>query len=215
MPPISSRAPIEPLSRLEFSAIAASRAANMPHSKRAAALSKAASGALTSSVLCNILVTPNSKPAFASVIGVAVRPPFRRSRLHVTEWIGVLTDGVTVALRTQYSVEPQPRVCSPNVSNLGSRTATPHLVNAGCNQIRESGPTTPTLPASRPHNRWRRFVLTRALQPTYRGRPSVPQSAWTHQIHRKFQTRPFPPWCADIGDYQVSCNCSTHPHCRK
>ncbi len=39
--------------------MAASRAANMPLSKRDAALSKAASGAPTSSVLCNILVTPN------------------------------------------------------------------------------------------------------------------------------------------------------------
>lgn len=114
--------------------MAASRAANIPHSKRDAALSKAASGAPTSSVLCNILVTPNSKPAFASVIGVAVRRPAWRSRLRVTEWIGVLTDGVT-ALGTQYSVEPHPRVCSPNVSSLGSRTATRHLVNAGCNQI--------------------------------------------------------------------------------
>ena len=101
--------------------MAASRAANMPHSKRDAALSKAASGAPTSSVLCNILVTPNSKPAFASVVGVAVRPPLRRSTLRVTEWIGVLTDGVTVALRTQYSAERQPRVCSPNVSIQQSR----------------------------------------------------------------------------------------------
>jgi hypothetical protein len=72
VPPISSKAPIEPLSRLEFSAMAASRAANMPHSKRDAALSKAASGAPTSLLLCNILVTPDSKPAFVSVIGVAV-----------------------------------------------------------------------------------------------------------------------------------------------
>jgi hypothetical protein len=149
----------------------------MPHSKRDAALSTAASGALTSSVLCNILVTPNPKPAFASVIGVAVRPPLRRSRLRVTEWIGALTDGVTVPLRTQHSVEPQPRVCSPTVSSFRSRTATPHLVNAGCDQFPASGPTTLTLPDGRPHNHWRRLVLTRALQPTHRSRPSVLQSA--------------------------------------
>ena len=90
MPAISSRASIELLSRLEFSAMAASRAANMPHSKRDAALSKAASGALTLSVIWYILVTPNPKPVFVSLIGVAVRRPLRRSSLRVTEWIGSL-----------------------------------------------------------------------------------------------------------------------------
>src|SRR5664279_3251169 len=78
------------LSRLEFSAMAASRVANMPHSERDTALSKAASGALTLSVIWYILVTPNPKPVFVWLIAIAVRRPLRRSRLRVTEWIGSL-----------------------------------------------------------------------------------------------------------------------------
>src|SRR5271165_4875192 len=58
----ASRMPFELLSRLEFSAMATSRAANMPHSKRDAALSKAASGALTLSVIWYILVAPIQSP---------------------------------------------------------------------------------------------------------------------------------------------------------
>src|SRR5271166_4706483 len=116
-----------------------------------------------------------------------------------------------VALRTQHSVEPQPPVAPrllPTVSSFGSRTATftgsmQAVVSFG---NRES--PTPTLPTRRPHIHWRlhwrRFVSPRAVRPTHRGRPSVPQSGWTYQIHWGFQARPFPPCCADIGNYQVS-----------
>ena len=74
MSAISSRAPIEPLSRLEFFAMVPSRAANMPRSKRDAVLSKAASDALISLVIRNIPVTPKliQSPALVSVIGTAV-----------------------------------------------------------------------------------------------------------------------------------------------
>ena len=75
MPAISSTLPSELPSRLEFSAMAASRVANMPHLKPDTPLSKAASGALTLSVIWDILVTPNPKPVFVSLIGVTVRRP--------------------------------------------------------------------------------------------------------------------------------------------
>jgi hypothetical protein len=58
-------------------------------------------------------------------------------------------------------------------------------------------------PANVLNRHWPRFAPLRAVMPTHRVLVSVLRSAWNHHLRRRSQSRPFPPWWADIGVYQV------------